>query len=150
MSKEEAAKKLVPIIRDYLRDHPQLNRLIDGVEHGDRMIEWAIVDTWDDINATPPPISFQLEEIPVSILKMGVVKTLLESLMFLDTRNSLAYQDGDVSVSIEKTPALMQLHQLMERRYEEKKIRWKIAENIKRCGASIYSEYWHLSGYLGK
>ena len=151
MTPEERAevRNFASVIGAYLRDYPELNRLIEGVEHSDRMIEWAIIDTLDDFNATPPPISFSIREIPKSILKLGVVANLLQSLVFLDVRNGLAYQEGDVSVSLEKTPQLMNLVQLLQQQYEQKKLRWKVAQNISRCWNSVHSEYWWLSGYWG-
>jgi len=137
------------VIRMYLRDYPELNRLLEGEEHHDRLIVWAILDALDDFNATPPPISVSFEMVPKSILKHGVVVTLLESLLFLNTRNSLAYSDGGINVNLDKTGPLLQMIQLMRQTYEQKRDRWKIAQNIAQGWNSIPSEYYIISGFYG-
>lgn len=141
--------EFVAMIREFMRDYPELNRLIAGEESSDRMILWALLDTIEDFNATPPPLSFRYGEIPRHILRLGVVRTLLESVLLLNTRNSLAYSDGGIQVSLERTGPLMQLHQLMEARYEQKKRDYKISQNIARCYRSIASEYWSINGFYG-
>lgn len=139
----------IQTIRYWLRDFPELNRLIDGEEHSDRMILWAVIDAVDDFNATPPPISLRFEEIPKSILKYGVVITLLQSLAFLSQRNSLAYSDGGITVNTDKLSHILQLQQMMQSAYEEKKRMWKTSRNISQGYDSISTEYRLLAGYYG-
>jgi hypothetical protein len=142
-------KNFVQVMRMFMRDHSELNRLIAGEENSDRLIVWAIIDAVEDFNETPPPISVAFREIPKHILKYGVALNLLDSLLFLSTRNALAYSDGGINVNLDKTNQLLQHRQLMEASYEQKKARWKVAKNIQQGYGSIQSEYWHLSGFYG-
>jgi len=136
-------------IRAYMRDYPELNRLTDGEENSDRMIVWAVIDTLEDFNSTPPPISLPFNQIPKSILRYGVVTTLLESVMLLSARNHLAYSDGGINVNLDRTPLLMQMQQMMRQTYDMKKKEYKIAKNIEGAYASSPSEYSIINGYYG-
>lgn len=140
---------LVQLIRAYMRDYPELNRLLEGEENSDRMIVWAIIDTVDDFNATPPPLSFSLSQMPISILRYGVVSTLLESVILLSTRNQLPYSDGGINVNLDKAGTLMQVRQMMWASYEQKKKEYKVAQNISQGYGGIASEYWFISGFYG-
>ena len=136
-------------IRAYMRDYPELNRLTEGEENSDRMIVWAIIDTLEDFNSSPPPITLPFEQIPKSILRYGVVSTLLESVMLLSTRNQLAYSDGGINVNLDKTPLLMQMQNMLRQLYDLKKREFKISKNIEGGYGSISSEYYLLSGFYG-
>lgn len=141
--------QFIQMMRFWLRDFPELNRLNEGEEHSDRMILWATIDAVDDFNNTPPLIGFRFRQIPKSILKYGVVKVLLESLMFLSVRNSLAYSDGGTNVNIDKTAQLMQMKQMVDAAYEQKKKEHKISVNISRGYDSVPSEYFVINGFYG-
>ena len=53
---------VIGLVRAKLRDYPELNRLIEGRETSDREIAFAIMETIDDFNTTPPLIqNFNLE-----------------------------------------------------------------------------------------
>ena len=49
-SASQQMNEAVAYIRAYLRDFPELNRLIKGEETSDRMIAWAVLDVLDDFN----------------------------------------------------------------------------------------------------
>jgi len=136
-------------IRAYMRDYAELNRLIDGEENSDRMILWAIIDAVDDFNTTPPPLSFSFDQIPRSLLRIGTVIRLLESVMLLSIRNQLAYSDGGINLNLDKSGMLMQMRQMMEASWEQKKREYKISQNIAQGYGSISSEYWIISGFYG-
>jgi len=136
----------------YLRDYPELNRLIDGEETSDRMIAWAVIDTLDDINNRPPFVgSFTVSTFPYrSLLLRGTVITVLESVGILQTRNQLQYSDGGISVGAsDKAPMLMQWVQMLSTSYEQKLDKWKISRNITEAfnGESVMSDYYFLGGY---
>lgn len=139
-------------VRMYLRDYPELNRLIDGEETSDRMIAWAVIDTLDDINNRPPFVgSFTVSTFPYrSLLLRGTVITVLESVGILQTRNQLQYSDGGISVGAsDKAPMLMQWVQMLSTSYEQKLDKWKISRNITEAfnGESVMSDYYFLGGY---
>lgn len=152
MSRTDELMRFVAQVRAYLRDYPELNRLIDGEETSDRMIAWAVIDTLDDINNTPPFIgTFTCDNFPYrSLLLRGTVVTVLESVGLLQTRNQLQYSDGGISVGVsDKAPMLMQWINMLKMSYEQKLQRWKISMNITQAmnGESVMSDYYFLGGY---
>lgn len=144
---------LVNQIRSFLRDYPELNRLIKGVENSNRQIVWAIVDCLDDFNTTPPFTRFTLDNFPSkSLLIRGTVITLLESVGLLQTRNQLSFSDGGIQVGVsDKTPYLQSWIQLFRNQYEEKKQRLKVAYNIELgWGGGLHSEYRFVNNFYGE
>ena len=160
VSQEGAAKKglpkklaqLIAMVRTKMRDFPELNRLIEGQETSDREIAFALIETIDDFNSTPPLIqSYGVEDFPSpSLLIRGAIINVMESVGILQTRNHMSYSDGQgVQVSVsDKAPMLMQWVQLYLSQYERKKLRLKKALNLKGAlnGSSLSSEYKYLDG----
>jgi hypothetical protein len=145
-------RSFVSIVRAFMRDYPELNRLIQGVEHSDRMIAWAILDALNDFNTTPPLTSFPLKTFPSKhILLRGTAISLLESLGMLMTRNQLTFSDGGIQVGIsDKSGLLMSWITLFTNKYEEKKKQLKIALNIEGgWGEGVSSEYLWMNGFYG-
>lgn len=146
-------QQIISLVRAYLRDYPELNRLIKGEEHSDRMIAWAVFDCIDDWNSTPPLIgAVSLNSFPSrSLLLRGTVINLLESVGLLQTRNHLTFSDGGIQVGVsDKTPLLQSWIQLLGNKYEEKKLKLKIAMNIEGgWGSGVHSEYLWTNGFYG-
>jgi len=139
-------------VRMFLRDYPQLNRLIDGEETSDRMIAWAVIDALDLINNTPPFIGqYTCTTFPFrSLLVRGTVISILESVGLLQTRNQLSYNDGGISVSAsDKAPMILQWLQMFRASFDDRLNRWKISMNITQAfeGDSVMSDYYFLGGY---
>lgn len=138
-------------VRNYLRDHPELNRLIDGEETSDRQMRWYIAEVVDDWNLTPPPIGYQpISNIPRSVLIKGVMAEVLFSVAILNLRNSLRYTDGQVTVDLDKHQSLVAMSQMMKREYELKRDKIKVSQNISNalgavCG--VHSEYYYIASY---
>lgn len=150
-SASKRMNEIVAMIRLYLRDFPELNRLIAGEETSDRMIAWAVVDTLDDFNTTPPFLgSYALTNFPsLSLLREGTVIRILESVGLLQTRNQLSYSDGGITVGIsDKSPLLFQWISMFRGSYEQKKTRMKASLNIEYAmsGAGVFSEYFVING----
>lgn len=158
---ESAAKQLpqkllnvIALVRAKLRDYPELNRLIEGRETSDREIAFAMMETVDDFNTTPPLIgSFTIENFPsTSLLIRGTIINVLESVGLLQTRNQMSYSDGQgVGVGIsDKTPMLLNWIQLYQGQYEQKKFRLKQALNLNGAlnGGGVPSEYVLINGYF--
>ena len=143
----------IAMIRLYMRDYPQLNRLIAGEESTDRMIAWAILDTIDDYNITPPLIgqTFVASFPSASLLREGAVSRLLESVAILSTRNYIQFSDGGTSVSFTSNiPMIQNMAAMMRNSYEEKKLRLKTALNIAAgYGAGVHSDYYYTSSWYG-
>jgi hypothetical protein len=100
---------LVNQVRSFMRDYPELNRLIAGYESSNRQIMWAILDCLDDYNTSPPFSAFGISNFPSkSLLVRGVVCSLLESIGLLQTRNHLQFTDGGIQVGVnDKTPFIL-------------------------------------------
>lgn len=139
-------------VRLFIRDSPELNRLIKGFESSNRQIIWAIADTLDEYNSTPPFTHYGVYNFPSKHLLMrGVVATLLESVGLLQTRNHLSFSDGGLQVGVsDKTPFIQSWVQLFRSQYEAKKDRLKVAENIERgWGGGVSSEYLFANNFYG-
>jgi hypothetical protein len=144
---------MVSQIRLFIRDYPELNRLIAGEESSNRQIVWAIIDTLDDFNTTPPFTTFSLTNFPSrSVFVRGVVCSLLESIGLLQTRNHLTFSDGGIQVGIsDKTPYIQSWLQVFRNAYEEKKQRIKVAYNIETAwGGGIFSEFRFINNFYGE
>lgn len=133
--------RFLRMVRDFLRDHPHLNRLQEGEAHSDRLMVWAVIATLEDFNLSPPPIRVAFEQIPKLTLLYGVVAFLLESEAILSTRNSLQYTDGQISVNLDKAPQLLQMAGMMRSYYTQQRDRVKISLNAMRAFGKIESEY---------
>ncbi len=147
-----ALQQFVGMVRAYMRDYPELNRLITGEEHSDRLIAWAIIDALEDFNTTPPMTQFQFSNFPSKgLLLRGAVINLLESVGLLMTRNHLTFSDGGIQVGVsDKTPLIQSWIQLLTNKYEQKKDRLKVAINIEGgWGGGVHSEYLWTSGFYG-
>jgi hypothetical protein len=147
-----ALKPFIQVIRAFMRDYPELNRLIKGEEHSNRLISWAILDALDDFNTTPPLTSFTLRNFPSKYLLIrGSVISLLESVGLLMTRNHLTFSDGGIQVGVsDKTPLIQSWIQMFTNKYEEKKLKLKIALNIEGgWGGGVHSEYLWMNSFYG-
>lgn len=144
---------LVNQVRSFMRDYPELNRLIAGYESSNRQIMWAILDCLDDYNTSPPFSAFGISNFPSkSLLVRGVVCSLLESIGLLQTRNHLQFTDGGIQVGVnDKTPFIQSWLQLFRNSYESKKERQKVAINIESAwGGGIHSEYRFVNNFYGE
>jgi len=145
-------QKIVAIIRARLRDHPSLNRLIDGVETSNGEIGLAIMGVVSDWNSTPPLIgTVTFETFPsLDLLMKGAMINIMDSVILLQIRNHMSYSDGQgqqVGVS-DKYPAIMQWVQGQKAEYEAKKKQLKIALNIEGAlnQTHLASEYAVIDG----
>lgn len=145
-------------VRLFLRDHPQLNRLVKGEEHSDRMIAWAILDFLSDFAGTPPPLGYySLEQLLgmhfQSFAVRGTAVALLQSVGILQTRNHLNFSDGGISVTVsDKAPMLMQWINQFQNKYEQEKMQKKVTMNIASLlgtFSGVHSEYFFVNGWFG-
>src|ERR1039458_8644363 len=99
-------------VRLYMRDFPELNRIVSGQESSDRQIAWSVYDAVSDFNGTPHFTSLSLEDLLQKnqhslILRMTAI-SLIESVGLLQTRNHINYSNGGINVGVnDKTPMLM-------------------------------------------
>jgi len=143
-------------VRLFIRDFPELNRLVAGTESHDRMIAFAVCDALSDFNATPPLIGaygfdYFAEQGWLHPLKLKTVAVLLESVGILQTRNHLPFSDGGLNVSTsDKTPLLQSWIQLFDGRWENWKRQVKMSLNIGQLlgqASGIPSEMSYINGF---
>ena len=151
-------RAFVQMVRLYLRDFEELNRLVAGEESTDRMIAWAVLDAISNFNGTPHITQFTLDDLLAQqqqhlILRM-TVEALIESVGMLQTRNHINYSDGGINVGVnDKTPLLMNWLQYFRAFTEQKLQRVKVAININSIlgpsNTGVHSELWAVnSSYL--
>ena len=134
-----------------MRDYPELNRLLLGEESSNSMISWAVLNTIDDFNTTPPIIgTYTLENFPsASLLLLGTAADLLLSVGQLRTRNTLPSSDGGIQIDTENAHSFINLAERLNLRYEQKKLRLKKQLNIEAAyGAGAHSQYKSVNQYL--
>lgn len=146
----------IQTVRLFMRDHPQLNRLVKGEEHSNRMIAWAILDFLSDWAGTPPNLGYypleQMFELHYqSFALRGTAVALLQSLGILQTRNHLQFSDGGISVGVsDKAPMLMQWIRDFQNKYEQEKQQKKVSLNIAQLlgvSSDTQSEYFFVHGW---
>lgn len=139
-------------VRAFMRDFPELNRLISGEESSDRMIEyctWLAIDEW---NTTPPLAQVSLQTFPSrSILLYLTIVHLLTSVGILKSRNRFNYNDGGFSVQTEIQDELyLRWAQMLRSQVAPQVRQLKTALNIEGgWNAGVGSEYGWIHGWFG-
>jgi hypothetical protein len=121
----DTTRSFIQSVRGFMRDHPELNRLVKGRESSDRQIAWAVIDALSEFNGTPHFTTYTLDNLLdrglYSLMLRMTVVSLMESIAILQTRNHLNYSDGGISVGVnDKTPLLMNWIQLYRGTTEQK------------------------------
>lgn len=147
----QTLRDFVQMTRLFLRDMPELNRLVAGEESSDRQIAWAVLDALADFNGTPQFTNLSLEELlgmqqHALLLRMTTI-SVIESVGLLQTRNHINYSNGGITVGVnDKTPMLMNWLQYFKATTEQMKQRVKLAINIGSIlgpsNSGVHSEYW--------
>jgi hypothetical protein len=144
----------VQVVRDYMRDHAELNRLIAGQESNDRLVAWAVLDALSVFNGPPHLTSLSLEELlgrnQHSLMLRLTVITLLESVGLLQTRNHINYSNGGLNVGVnDKTPLILQWLQYYQASTKQMMSRVKVALNIEGIlgsgNSGVHSELWAVN-----
>jgi hypothetical protein len=150
----DSMKTFVQVVREFLRDHPELNRLIAGQETNNRMIAWSILDAISLFNGTPHLTSYSLDELMAINQQYLLVRlttcTILESVGLLQTRNHINYSDGGLNVGVnDKTPLIMNWLQYFRASTMQMLQRTKVALNMSSIlgptNVGVHSEYWAIN-----
>ena len=147
----------IHMMRLWMRDYPQLNRLIRGVEHSNRLIAWAVLDFLSDFSQSPPPLGrYTIEHLLdlgySNLARRGTAIALTESVGMLQTRNQLNFSDGGINVGVsDKTPQLQSWLQSFQSKYEQDKMKIKISLNIQEImgESGVHSEYAAVNAFFG-
>lgn len=101
-------------VRYYLRDFPELNRLISGEESSSRMVQYCALLALEEWNARSPVQYTSVKAFPSrGILLQLTIIQLLTSAGILHSRNRLPYNDGgfqaDTEAQADEYPKWIQL-----------------------------------------
>jgi hypothetical protein len=142
---EERAEEIRKLLRLFLNDTPELNRLIRKEESSDQKLDLAIRLALDDYSITIPLLgAYTIDNYPsLYLLIYGAAIQVLRSQGILQSRNELVYSSGGVSVRIfDKTQHYQSWIANLISDYEIKKKNFKISENIAGAtGGGVASEY---------
>lgn len=139
------------LLRMFLNDTPELNRLIRRQESDDPKLDLALALAVDDFNITSPLIStYKVETFPsLYMLIYGATIQVLRSAGILQSRNELAYSSGGVSVRIfDKTQNYQSWIAQFVAEYERKKQNYKISLNVAAAMAGGVSSEYALLNYF--
>lgn len=150
-----ALANLIAMVRAELRDFPELNRLVAGVESSDRFIALAIRSATEDWNTTIPLISRVTYDTHPStyLLVLKAKIEIFKQVMVLQSRNHLSYSDGQGATvnSSDKAPMLQSMITLFVSEYEPKKREMKIALNVAGgWGDSVSSDLAVVNTFWGE
>jgi hypothetical protein len=143
--------EIIHMVSEFMRDAPELNRLIAGRESSPRQIAWAVYDAIDYYNSTPPFLGkATINNFPsMSLLLRLCVAHLLESIALLQARNHLSFSDGGISVTVaDKHQMLMSWAQMYRAAATERIKSIKRAANVEMAmrGNGLLSEYFIVNG----
>ena len=144
--------QFVSEVRAYLRDFPELNRLISGEESSDRMIEYCVCLGLDEYNTTPPLSSSTISDFPSRMILLHLTLChLLTSVGILKSRNRFAYNDSGFSVETDSQDTrYTQWISLLRSQVNPMIIRLKVALNIAGgYDAGLGSDYGWINGWYG-
>ena len=144
--KQQEARRL---LRLFLNDTVELNRLIRRSESSDEKLDLALQLAIDDYNITPPPLgNSDIVNFPsLYLLLYGATIQVLRSAGLLHARNDVIYNSGGLTVRLwDKTQLYQSWIRDFVTEYERKKLTLKISQNINASLASgVISEYWTIS-----
>lgn len=149
-TKQQEARRL---LRLFLNDTPELNRLIRREESDDDDLDLAIRLAISDYNITAPPLAeVSIVDFPsIWLLIYGSTIQVLRSKGLLQSRNELVYSSGGVSVRMfDKTQLYQSWIAQFFADYETKKKHYKISLNVTSAMAAqigVQSEYDVLGYY---
>lgn len=137
-------------VREYLRDFPEFNALLQGEETSDGLLNLCADLAADDFTHTMPPIgTFTVETFPsLYLLLLGTVIQVLRSAGILQARNNLNYSDGGLTVATsDKAQIYQAFAQWIMQEYETKKRAFKISQNARSAYGGIHSEYSWIGAF---
>jgi len=136
------------MLRKFLRDIDELNKLLDRKETSDNQLELALDMALDDWNMTPPPLYLvDYTNFPSpNMLIRGATIQVLTSAGILYSRNKLDYSDGGITVRVsDQAQEYMAWLNMISNDYERKKLELKKAINLAMCWGNVYSEYSQIN-----
>lgn len=135
-------------IRAFLRDQPNYNILIDGVEFSNEDLQRAIRFTVNKWNAITPQSNDPItgETLNEYVLLFGVCAILLRSEGVRQLRNQVTYQDGNMpQVSLDEKQAPYAIWaDRMQQEFDFHARQIKTQNNMESCYGGLSSGYRYI------
>lgn len=148
---EEKQQEARRLLRMFLNDTAELNRLIRQEESDDNKLDLAIRLAIDDYNITAPIIgTTTIANFPsIYLLIHGSAIQTLKSAGILQSRNQLEYSSGGITVrTFDKTQLYQSWIMQFYQDYERKKLDLKKLANIESAWpGGVHSEYQQIYWY---
>jgi len=131
----------------FLRDFPSYNILLADVQFSDEDVDEAMSFAIDEYNGMTPVTLYTPENFPNRyLLLIGTCKHLMRSESFLQLRNQLTYQDGDVaSIGVDdKFAAYTNIHNDLNAKWTEMGRAIKTQMNMEQGYGRLSSGYAHI------
>lgn len=148
---DETPDYLLDQLRNFLRDHPKVNRLLGGQEESnDEDLALALHNALDEFNTMPPPIGqYGFENFPSrSLLIHGAAIWALESAGILESRNRLQYSEGGLNVAVSDSAQDYRAWiQSFTQKYMRRMQKLKKTINLESCYGQTESEYSDINSY---
>lgn len=150
-------RSMINVVRAFMRDYAKLNLLLKEEETDSKTILMCLQLAVGDLNSTPPPTAYSLRTLLdrgyMTILLYGTLVHILESLMLLETRNHLNWQEGGQLIGLQDRTPLLSAHAKYFRdiygfKAKEKKISDSITDAMSPGLVGVHSEYFVIHGYL--
>ena len=133
-------------VQRFLRDYSENNIILDNVQFEDEDIRDARKFAIDEYNAMTPVTTFTEENFPNDwVLLMGICAHLMMSETFLQARNHVTYQDGDINVGIDDQAAFFStLNDKLRAEWKQVAQKMKQQTNMEQAYGSLSSGYRYV------
>jgi len=140
---ENKSPLTVDMIRQFLRDVPDKNILLDDIEFTDKDIDLAVLLATSMYNTIPPATNLDSIQIPIFILLLGVCYFLLNSEGIRQMRNQIATQDGNIApIGVDEKEALYRTWASnFKQEFTYTAQRYKTSQNMEDCYGNFGSGY---------
>lgn len=139
-------------VRMFLRDKAEHNLLLDHVQFSDDELNLAMEMAASAFNTITPMSSFTASTFPINLrylLLIGTARFLMMSESFIQLRNEVTFQDGDISPAgiFGKQAAYSQLAAQLKAEWDELSRGVKSQLNMEGAYATLSSGYRYTSRF---
>lgn len=131
----------------FLRDFPKYNILLDDVQFSEEDVSDAMHFAVSQYNAMTPITNYEEDNFPNDyVLLLGICSHLMRSESFLQIRNQLTYQDGDVApIGVDdKFQAYTALSNALKEEWTAASRQMKTQINMEQGYGKLSSGYAHI------
>lgn len=146
---QEVSADKIQIVRFWMRDYKEKNKLLRDQEFTDEQIALAIVHGIDSMNNVPPldePLAIKGQALSLDLFLGFTQIALLENTINERMRNFLNYAEGGVSIDTSKYKEYLQLLGIQRQYYVDKAAAMKTYINVNDGTQLLPSPY--LGTYL--